>query len=74
MTSETSCTSASPSGARPTHGPRTARFRASPTHARPSLCRSLELRNNMKLMIEEKKASLKTMVDLGSDFYVQASV
>lgn len=28
----------------------------------------------MKLVQEEKKVSLKTMVNLGSDFYVQASV
>ena len=35
---------------------------------------SLELRNNVKMLQEQKKTSLKTMVNLGSDFYVQAKV
>lgn len=34
----------------------------------------LELRNNVRLLQEQKQSSLKTMVNLGSDFYVQARV
>ena len=36
--------------------------------------RSLELRNSMKALQEEQAKSFKSMVDLGSDFYVQAVV
>lgn len=34
----------------------------------------MELRNNIKLLLDQKQTSLKTMVNLGSDFYVQAKV
>ena len=34
----------------------------------------LELRNNVRLLQEQQQRSLKTMVNLGSDFYVQAHV
>ena len=36
--------------------------------------RSLELRNNVQLLLDQKQTSLKTQVNLGSDFYVQAKV
>ena len=34
----------------------------------------MELRNNVQMLLEQKRTSLKTMVNLGSDFYVQAKV
>lgn len=34
----------------------------------------LELRNNVRMLQEQQLKSLKTMVNLGSDFYVQAHV
>ena len=34
----------------------------------------LELRNNMRMLRTEQLSSLKTMVNLGCDFYVQASM
>ena len=34
----------------------------------------LELRNNIRMLQEQNKTSLKTQVNLGSDFYVQAAV
>ena len=34
----------------------------------------MELRNNMTMLQDQKKASLKTMVNLGCDFYVQAKM
>lgn len=41
-------------------------------HERIAQC--LELRNNVTLLQEEQQRSLKTMINLGSDFYVQAFV
>jgi prefoldin alpha subunit len=38
------------------------------------LAQVLELRNNVRVLREQKQTSLKTMVNLGSDFYVQAKV
>lgn len=35
---------------------------------------SLELRENIKLMKDEKMTELKTLVDLGSEFYCQSKV
>jgi prefoldin alpha subunit len=35
---------------------------------------SLELRNNVQMLLDQKKTSIKTQVNLGSDFYVQAHV
>jgi prefoldin subunit 5 len=32
----------------------------------------MELRNNMTMLQDQKRSSLKTMVDLGCNFYVQA--
>lgn len=72
----TGCTSAShngqtaarshslPSSARPI----TADLRVSPARG------SLALRNSVQMLLDQQQTSLKTMVDLGCDFYVQASV
>lgn len=38
------------------------------------IAHTLELRNNVQLVLDQKQTSLKTMVNLGSDFYVQAHV
>ena len=32
----------------------------------------MELKNNMNMLLDQKRSSLKTMVDLGCNFYVQA--
>lgn len=34
----------------------------------------MELRNNMTMLQDQKRTSLKTMVNLGCDFYVQAKM
>ena len=39
-------------------------------YERVSQC--LELKNNMTMLQDQKRSSLKTMVDLGCNFYVQA--
>lgn len=60
-----------PTSAAPTPMPCARRADA---HDRRASCRSLELRNNVTMLLDAKQTKLKTMVNLGSDFYVQARV
>merc|ERR1712194_872241 len=38
------------------------------------IAQCMELKNNMTMLQDQKRTSLKTMVDLGCDFYVQARI
>ena len=56
------------------HAPSTRAPLAARTSLRLQFCGSLELRNNMTLIKEDGLTSLKTRVNLGCDFFVNAKV